>query len=48
MPTRPKSGFIMRQVRANDDVRLTLNKPVFNAKLSVAAAAAAAGCPFHQ
>jgi fatty-acid peroxygenase len=48
MPTRPKSGFIMRQVRANDDVRLTLNKPVFNAKPSVAAAAAAAGCPFHQ
>ena len=48
MPTRPKSGFLMRQVRANDDVRLTLEKPVFNAKPDVAAAAAAAGCPFHQ
>jgi fatty-acid peroxygenase len=48
MPTRPKSGFIMRQVRANDDVRLTLAPQAMAAKPSATAAPAASGCPFHQ
>jgi hypothetical protein len=40
MPTLPKSGFVMENVR--------ISKPMVLEESSLAAEAAPAGCPFHH